>query len=177
MPPVFLSVDGTNVLIGRNTVYRTYADAIHVTGRSRDVKIFQNTVRENGDDMIAVVSYGGINVIESIMSSSKTTMSRVIIGREGLQLSEVRTLRYGEYQYKIHVARGAGILVYSEDPPNGWDYPPVNNVLIENNTIRYVQAAKPVFTGVDTWTRSGMGGIHLDGYAWPHALRGKCDGP
>lgn len=46
-------------LIAANTVVRTLADGIHVTGGARDGRVIVNTVRETGDDMIAVVSYLG----------------------------------------------------------------------------------------------------------------------
>lgn len=46
-----------NFLVSGNTVVRTLSDGIHITGGSRDGRVVGNTVRENGDDMIAVVSY------------------------------------------------------------------------------------------------------------------------
>ena len=161
------AINSTNVLIGRNTVYRTYADAIHVTGMSRDVKIFQNTVRENGDDMIAVVSYGDINgyqvknvrIEDNDVAGNYWGRGITVVGGEDI------TIRRNSIKY---TARGAGVLIYSENPPLiAWVFTPVNNVLIENNTIRYVQTARPVYSLLGTWTRSGMGGIHLAGYHAP----------
>jgi parallel beta-helix repeat protein len=43
--------------IRNNTVSQTLADAIHITDASRDVVVTNNTVRNAGDDLIAVVSY------------------------------------------------------------------------------------------------------------------------
>lgn len=44
-------------VVADNEVRRPLSDAIHVTGGSRDGQVLRNTVRESGDDMIAVVSY------------------------------------------------------------------------------------------------------------------------
>ena len=55
---ILLHADG--FLVSRNTVVRTLADGIHITGGSRNGRVLNNTVRETGDDMIAVVSYAGV---------------------------------------------------------------------------------------------------------------------
>lgn len=158
------AVSSTNVVIGRNTVYRTYADAIHVTGRSRDVEILQNTVRENGDDMIAVVSYGTVNsyrvnnvlIEDNDVGGNYWGRGIAVVGSEDI------TIRNNLAQYTAH---GPGILVYSEDPPLMTRvHPPVNNVLVENNTIRYVQTTAPVYNPKGTWVKLGWGGIHIAGY-------------
>jgi len=54
---ILLHADG--FLVAGNTVVRTLADGIHITGGSRNGRVLGNTVRETGDDMIAVVSYAG----------------------------------------------------------------------------------------------------------------------
>ncbi|MCU0951392.1 MAG: right-handed parallel beta-helix repeat-containing protein [Burkholderiaceae bacterium] len=46
-------------LVADNTVVRSLSDGIHVTGGAHDGRVIGNTVRETGDDMIAVVSYLG----------------------------------------------------------------------------------------------------------------------
>lgn len=46
-------------LVAANTVIRSLSDGIHVTGGAHDGRVIGNTVRETGDDMIAVVSYLG----------------------------------------------------------------------------------------------------------------------
>lgn len=48
---------GSNGVISGNTVSRTLADGIHITGLSNHVTIENNVCRDNGDDQIAVVSY------------------------------------------------------------------------------------------------------------------------
>jgi parallel beta-helix repeat protein len=54
---MLLRADG--FLIADNSVDRTLADGIHLTSGSRNGRVLNNTVRETGDDMIAVVSYAG----------------------------------------------------------------------------------------------------------------------
>jgi hypothetical protein len=46
-------------VIAGNTVRRSLSDAIHITGGAQRGRVLGNTVRETGDDMIAVVSYLG----------------------------------------------------------------------------------------------------------------------
>jgi parallel beta-helix repeat protein len=45
--------------VADNIVYRSWADGIHATGGSDYGRIIRNRVSQNGDDMIAVVSYAG----------------------------------------------------------------------------------------------------------------------
>lgn len=57
-----------NFLVAENTVERSLSDGIHMTGASRNGRVLNNVVRENGDDMIAVVSYIGNNWTSSALS-------------------------------------------------------------------------------------------------------------
>ncbi|HEY6454407.1 MAG TPA: right-handed parallel beta-helix repeat-containing protein [Steroidobacteraceae bacterium] len=45
--------------VADNTVWRSWADGIHMTAGSSDGRVIHNSVSQNGDDMIAVVSYAG----------------------------------------------------------------------------------------------------------------------
>jgi hypothetical protein len=45
--------------VAGNYVYRSWADGIYTSGGSRDGRVVHNKVRQNGDDMISVVSYAG----------------------------------------------------------------------------------------------------------------------
>lgn len=153
---------GTDVLIGRNTVYRTVADAIHVMGASKDVKILQNTVRENGDDMIAVVSYGSLNSyrINNVLIEDNDVAGNywgrgiTVVGGNDI------TIRNNSARSTAH---GPGILVYSQTN-SAWAITPVNNVLVEGNTVRDIQTVRPVYNPRGTWVRLGWGGIHIAGY-------------
>jgi parallel beta-helix repeat protein len=46
-----------NFTVANNTVWRSWADGIHMTGGAFSGRVINNTVSQNGDDMIAVVSY------------------------------------------------------------------------------------------------------------------------
>ena len=50
---------GSSVAIVGNTVEATLADGIHTTYGSTNVLVRGNTVKNTGDDLIAVVSYRG----------------------------------------------------------------------------------------------------------------------
>ena len=52
--------------VAGNTVFRSWADGIHATGGSSDGRIVHNSVSENGDDMIAIVSYAGERNVASL---------------------------------------------------------------------------------------------------------------
>ena len=45
--------------VANNTVWRSWADGIHMTAGSMNGRVIHNTVSQTGDDMIAVVSYAG----------------------------------------------------------------------------------------------------------------------
>jgi parallel beta-helix repeat protein len=49
----------TNFTVADNTIYRSRADGIHMTGGTMNGRVINNSVSQNGDDMIAVVSYAG----------------------------------------------------------------------------------------------------------------------
>ena len=50
-------VHATQFLVAENTVSRSLSDGIHVTAGSSYGRVLNNSVKETGDDMIAVVSY------------------------------------------------------------------------------------------------------------------------
>jgi parallel beta-helix repeat protein len=57
--------------VSGNTVFRSWADGIHATGGASAGRIVHNTVSQNGDDMVAVVSYAGARNIESMTARYK----------------------------------------------------------------------------------------------------------
>ena len=58
---------GSHGTIAHNVVRNTLADGIHNTHGAHDIIIDHNTVRAAGDDMIAVVSYGGEALCHDIL--------------------------------------------------------------------------------------------------------------
>ncbi len=67
-------------VVADNLVRRSLADAIHVTGGSSHGHVLRNTVRESGDDMVAVVSY----LPSSVAEQGRTLVSHVLIANNDL---------------------------------------------------------------------------------------------
>ena len=145
-------------VIARNVVYRSTADGIHITTGSSDGQVLGNVVRETGDDMIAVVSYG---------------LGAPNVGRVLIQDNDVSGQYWGRgisvvggYDVEIRhntVSRtpfGAGILVHSE---TSYKTSNVNNVLVEDNQIRDVQTREPAYNPARKWKKTGHGAIDVFG--------------
>jgi polygalacturonase len=152
-----LVLNASDVLIARNTVYRTTADAIHMTGASTNIRVLQNTTRENGDDGIAVVGYerrgnepGNINILIEGNDVSGNYWGRGIAVSGGKDV----TIRKNKVS-KIFVA--AGIYVSAE---GGWDSSNNRNILVENNDVSDVQTTVPAWQPV-VGTKTGHPGIFV----------------
>jgi hypothetical protein len=155
---IVLHADG--FLVAGNTVVRTLSDGIHITGGSRNGRVLGNTVRETGDDMIAVVSYAGEGTpalgTAAQMSSQWATrvankLNRNILiadnhvsgqywGR-GISVvgGEAITIRGNTLD---NIPLGAGILIAREA---GYESFGVNDVLVADNTITNVQTLPPPY--------------------------------
>jgi len=143
-----LAAGATNFVIARNVVYRTSADGIHIShGRARAPKhagngrIVCNVVRENGDDMIAVVSYGkgephvrNVLIEGNDVSGSYWGSGIAVVGGR-----DVTIRRNTIAQTVVH----AGIRLAAEK-----SYFPSNvvNVLIEDNEIEDVETTRPMYS-------------------------------
>ncbi len=146
-----------DVLIARNTVYRTTADAIHITGGSTNIRVLQNTVRENGDDMVGVAGYDG--------NGNEPAMSNILIegndfsgnywGR-GIAVFGAKnvTIRNNTIS-KVGVA--AGIYIAAED--GGWNSGNNRNILVEGNVISDNQTTPPAYQ--PGATKTGHSGIYV----------------
>ena len=115
-----------------NYVYRVWADGIHVTGQgTHNGLISRNIVRENGDDMIAVVNYRSgeptiynIEVSDNDIAGNYWGRGITVIGGK-----DIRVLRN-----KIdRVYTGAGILLFGDGL--SWNTANVKRVLVEGNTV------------------------------------------
>jgi hypothetical protein len=147
-------------LVAGNTVVRTLADGIHVTSGSRNGRILKNTVRETGDDMIAVVSYAGNG---SAALGSAAALRSNWTARVDSQLNRNILIAdnklSGQYWGRgISVVGGkdvtirrntldniplaAGILVAREAVYESFG---VDNVLIEGNTLTNLQNQAPPY--------------------------------
>jgi chitodextrinase len=152
-----LVLNASDVLIARNTVYRTTADAIHMTGASTNIRVLKNTTRENGDDGIAVAGYEGrgneprnINILIEGNDVSGNYWGRGIAVFGGKDV----TIRNNKVS-KIFMA--AGIYVSAE---GGWDSPNNRNILVENNDVSDVQTTVPGWQPV-VGTKTGHPGIFV----------------
>ena len=150
--------EATRFAIARNVVYRSTFDGIHITTDSSFGAIVGNVVRQTGDDMIAVVSYG---------------LGAPNVGRVLIQDNDVSGQYWGRgisvvggYDVEIRhntVSRtpfGAGILVHSE---TSYKTSNVNNVLVEDNQIRDVQTREPAYNPARKWKKTGHGAIDVFG--------------
>lgn len=163
-------------LIAGNTVRRSLADGIHITGGSRRGQVVFNTIRETGDDMISVVSY--MNEVDPAASPAQTAAAFsslrdanlvqdiLIAGNDvsgqywgrgitvvgGEQISVLRnTIDATTHGAAVYLAREQGYGSFG-----------VRNVQVEGNVITRVQTTRPAYipAGSPTLT-SGHGAIEL----------------
>ena len=142
-------------LVAENTVKRSLADGIHTTGGSINGRVIKNTVRENGDDMIAVVSYMAAKGTEiSSMTSNMATMRDQRLNRNILITdNDVKGQYWGR---GITVVGGENVTIQHNaiaDTTHGaasfWRRESgylsfgVKDVIVRNNTISNVQTGAP----------------------------------
>lgn len=149
----------TGFTVARNVVWRTTADAIHMTTGMRDGLVVCNTVRENGDDMIAVVNYGkGAPTIGNVRIEDNDLAGQYW-GR-GITVSGGRDITIRGNRIR-DITHAAAILIVSEDSYQTAD---VENVLIEGNLIERVQTTRPTWNPIDATQRTPHGAIDIGGY-------------
>ena len=127
-------------LIAGNVVCRSTSDGIHTTSGSSDGIIAANTVRETGDDMIAVVNYGlgeptvgNVLIEENDVSGQYWGRGISVVGGRDVTIRDNRISR---------TTVGAGILIHSE---TAYETADVRNVRIEGNVIHDVQRSPPAY--------------------------------
>jgi hypothetical protein len=155
-------VYGREFTVARNVVYRTYSDGIHVTGKAWDGRILCNTVRETGDDMIAVVGYGaGTEPVVGQVLIEANDVAGNYWGR-GITAVGARDVTIRGNRIAT-TTRGAGILVTSE---KYWKTANTRGILVEGNTIENVQTTKPAYNPHNkNRGPSGQGAIDVNGEA------------
>jgi hypothetical protein len=155
---MLLRADG--FLIADNTVERTLADGIHITSGSRNGRILRNTVRETGDDMIAVVSYAGtgaaaLGTVAQLKANWTTRVDQklnrniLIAGNtvggqywgRGITVVGGRAVTIRNNQLD-NIPVGAAILLAREA---NYETFGVNDVLVRGNTISNVQNLAPPY--------------------------------
>ena len=153
-----------NALIARNTINKSTADAIYLTGGTHDVRVLLNTVRENGDDMVALVDYGTpgaepaiYNILIEHNDLSGNYWGRGITVAGGKNV----TIRNNNVSKTAH---NAGIYLTEE---SAWPTTNIRNVLVDNNTVEDVQMAPPAYCPPNSqdcqagWSQTGQAGIDL----------------
>lgn len=161
-----------------NTVRRSLADGIHITGGSRQGRVVGNTVRETGDDLIAVVSYLGVpGTRETAAAVARTLESRrslhlvrhivvadnhvagnywgrgiAVVGGEDVLIAR-NAIADTSHGAGVYIAREQGYATFG-----------VRRVRVEGNTIRRVQTTDPAYTTLAPplrTRRAGHGAIEL----------------
>ena len=166
-------------LVTGNTVVRTLADGIHITGGSRNGRVLNNVVRETGDDMIAVVSYSdsgspaknnAAKLANAWAHNVETRLNRNILISDnrvsgqywGRGISVVGGQTIAILRNTIeNVPIGAGILLSRE---TGYQTFGVENVLVEGNVLRDVQTGTPAYNVAGKFAphlRTGHGAIEV----------------
>ncbi|VWC96899.1 parallel beta-helix repeat-containing protein [Burkholderia contaminans] len=148
---------GSSVAIVGNTVQATLADGIHATYGSTNVLVRGNTVKDTGDDLIAVVSYQGDGRLSANVLIDGNTVSGNYWGR-GIAVVGGRSVTISNNSVS-GVQKAAGILVAQED---GWKTYGVSDVVIENNVVGAIQDGTNANNGLqptqqaaielDTWS-------------------------
>jgi hypothetical protein len=137
-------------VIAGNVVCRSTGDGIHTTTGSTDGIVAANTVRETGDDMIAVVNYGvgeptvgNILIEENDVAGQYWGRGITVVGGRDVTIRNNRI---------AHTTVGAGVLIHSE---TSYETADVVNVKVEGNLIRDVQTTQPAY---DPDTKSKLTG-------------------
>lgn len=147
-------------LVAENLVTRSLADGIHITGGSARGRVLNNTVRETGDDMIAIVSYLGnggwwaesaqqvaqayearrsTHLVHNVLVQGNTASGQywgrgiTVVGGEHI------TIRRNTVSDTPHAA---GILLAREQ---GYVSFGVGHVLVRDNIVQRVQTAAPAY--------------------------------
>jgi parallel beta-helix repeat protein len=127
--PGIITYGGSWGRITNNRVYNTRSDAIHMSGGAHHVYIAGNTVRNSGDDMIAVVTYAyhPINTYEILIENNDVAdqpwgRGIAVVGGENVTIRDNRISRSSD----------AGIYIAAE---SSWATRGVNNVVVRGNRI------------------------------------------
>ena len=176
-------------LVADNEVRRSLSDGIHITAGSRNGRVLYNTVRETGDDMIAMVSYlfTGDWVNEDTARLAATfaaerdqqLVRNVLVAHNdvagqywGRGISVVGGADITIRSNRIaRTAVAAGVLVAREASYSTWG---VDNVRVDDNVISQVQTEAPAYTPAD-WpqsaVRTGHAGIEIHAFVFDEERR------
>jgi Pectate lyase superfamily protein len=172
-------------VVAGNEVRRSLSDGIHVTAGSRNGRIVGNTVRETGDDMIAMVSYlksgswQAETAAQSLAATAADQRDQQLVRNVLVADNDVEGQYWGRGISVVggaditirnnRIARttlAAGVLVAREASYLTWG---VSNVLVQGNTISQVQTTAPTYVPAGwagTQLRTGHAGIEVHAFAF-----------
>ncbi len=128
---IFVGDESSNGIIKDNKLIGTGADGIHITNGSTGVVVENNSVREAGDDTIAVVSY---EENPKVTSDIEIRGNDVGYGSKARGISVVGGENVTIENNEIRDTEMAGIYISVEKE---WDTRNVKNVVVNNNTIEH----------------------------------------
>jgi Pectate lyase superfamily protein len=166
-------------LVAGNTVQRSLADGIHITGGSSHGRVLNNRVRESGDDMIAVVSYADTGTAAAgnakrLLQSWNSRLQQGLVNNILIADNDVAGPYWGR---GIAVVGGKSITVARNTIANvplaaaillareaNYQTFGVDDVIVEGNRIREVQTLAPAYDAREPAAprqRTGHGAIEL----------------
>lgn len=135
--PGIITFGGSYGRITNNRVFNTLSDAIHLSGGANYIYVAGNTVRNSGDDMIAVVTYDyqPINSYEILIENNDLANQKwgrgiTVVGGERVTIRNNR----------ITASSDAGIYIAAE---SSWSTRGVDNVKVQNNRLDRCPMAHP----------------------------------
>ena len=176
-------------VVAGNEVRRSLSDGIHVTGGARHGRVVGNTVRESGDDMVAVVSYlvqgdEKTDPPERIAAELQQRRERELVQDVLIADNDVAGQYWGRGisvvgGERVTIARNridatthaAGIYIAREQ---GWGSFGVRQVVVAGNHISRVQTTRPAYTVLDApqrWQRTGHGAVELVAHVFDDEAR------
>lgn len=179
--------------IAGNTIARTLADGIHITAASRNGRVFNNTVRETGDDMIAMVTYLPTAWRTNALANPTWVSTYLAQARVQNILVAGNTVNGQYWGRGISVVGGASISIKDNEVSNTtqaagilvgreevYNTTGVDNILVSGNNIANVQTTAPAYvpTGANfasinatlaSGVKAGHGGIEI------HSLTQQTD--
>lgn len=166
--------NATQFLVAENTVARSLADAIHVTAGSYNGRVLRNTVKEPGDDLIAMVSYIGDPSLPASQVNAEFDTRRArdlvhdvlvanndvagnywgrgitVVGGESITI-ENNKIAKTYHSAGLYFARELSYLTFG-----------VRDVLARNNAITDVQNIAPSYVPVGfNFRTTGHGGVEI----------------
>jgi hypothetical protein len=176
-------------VVAGNEIRRSLSDGIHITGGARHGRVWGNTVRESGDDMIAIVSYliqgdARADPVHQYAAQYAQRLERervqdVLIAHNdvagqywGRGISVVGgqdvTIAHNRIDATTHAA---GVYIAREQ---GWGSFGVRNVRVQGNLITRVQNTEPAYTvlpATQRGKRTGHGAIELVAHVYADEAR------